>query len=65
MYDHPVNLIISVFLAFIFIVSQVTLVSADQSESELLFHFDSAAQTITVKKPDARVVDAWSVKFTF
>lgn len=44
---------------------KVTLEVEGQNEVELVFFFDAAAQTITIKKPDARVVDAWAVKLTF
>ncbi len=44
---------------------KVTLVNADKSEVELVFQFDAASHSITIKKPDARVVDDWSVRLTF
>lgn len=44
---------------------KVALEVEGQTEVELVFLFDDVAQTITIKKPDARVVDAWSIRLTF
>lgn len=39
--------------------------TADKSEVALDFLYDANKQTVTVKKPDVRVVDNWAVKVAF